>query len=67
KIWEAEAICQTPQAPPGTILKAEGDELHIACGDGILKIHSLQREGKNRLTTRQFLAGHRSLPGIRLE
>jgi methionyl-tRNA formyltransferase len=67
KIWEAEAVCQTPQAPPGTILKAEGDELHIACGDGILKIHSLQREGKNRLTTRQFLAGHRSLPGIRLE
>ncbi len=67
KIWEAEAVCQTPQAPPGTILVAEGDELHIACGDGILKIHSLQREGKNRLTTRQFLAGHRSLRGTCLE
>ncbi|MDI9400863.1 MAG: methionyl-tRNA formyltransferase [Verrucomicrobiota bacterium] len=66
KIWEATGSCETVSEPPGTILKAEGDELHIACAEGILKVHCLQREGKNRLTTRQFLSGHRDLLGVRL-
>lgn len=48
-----------PAPPPGTVVEAGADRLTVACGDGsILAIHELQPEGRRRLTTRAFLAGH---------
>jgi len=57
KIWEVVILSQKTEATPGTILKASGDDLWVATGDGILKILSLQREGKRRMETREFLLG----------
>ncbi len=58
----------TPSAPPpGTILRAENDELWIACGEGILRILELQREGKKPLPTRQFISGTSLTIGTQLE
>ena len=58
----------TPSAPPpGTILRAENDELWIACGEGILRILELQREGKKPLPTRQLISGTSLTIGTQLE
>ncbi len=46
-------------APAGTILEARGDQFHVACGEEtVLALHELQPEGRKRLATRAFLAGH---------
>jgi methionyl-tRNA formyltransferase len=52
-------VAGTARAPAGTILVARGDELHVACGhETVLALHELQPEGRKRLSTRAFLAGH---------
>jgi methionyl-tRNA formyltransferase len=54
-----ETVAGTAQGPAGTILVARGDELHVACGhETVLALHELQPEGRKRLSTRAFLAGH---------
>lgn len=45
-----------PSCPPGTILKAD-TELHIACGDGVLRILSLQRPNKKPMLAEDALRG----------
>jgi methionyl-tRNA formyltransferase len=51
---------------PGTIVAASGDDLRVACGDGVLRILSVQSEGSRPMSVREFLAGHRLTPGERL-
>ncbi len=48
---------------PGEILQAEGGELLIAAGEGALRIHQLQLEGKRPLSTEEFLRGCRLRAG----
>ena len=50
---------------PGTIVAASGDDLQIACGNGFVRILSLQAEGTRPMAVRDFLAGHRLAPGSR--
>lgn len=45
------------QAVCGQILEASGDSLKVQTGKGILKINSLQLEGKKRMDTAAFLRG----------
>jgi methionyl-tRNA formyltransferase len=45
-------------AMPGTIVRAHGDELLAAAGDGLVQILRIQPEGRRALTAREFLAGH---------
>jgi methionyl-tRNA formyltransferase len=53
---------------PGTIIRAEGDRLEVAAGDGrVLGLLALQPEGRRVMTTRAFLAGHHVTPGMRVE
>ncbi len=55
----AEAERLAPPAPAGTIIEARGDRLHVACGaETVLALHEVQPEGRKRLSTRAFLAGH---------
>ena len=44
-------------APPGTIVAASGDALHVATTEGTLAITQLQSEGKRVMSAREFLAG----------
>ena len=54
--------------PPGTIVRAEGDRLEIAAGDGhVLRVLALQPEGRRAMTAREFLAGRQVIPGTRVE
>jgi methionyl-tRNA formyltransferase len=49
---------------PGTILSLDG-QLEVACGEGSLRILEVQPEGKRRMGVKEFLLGHRLLPGTR--
>lgn len=58
----------TPPVPgvPGTVLEAHGDVLRVLTGDGVLRLHILQREGRRAVSAREFLAGRPIQPGARL-
>ena len=53
---------------PGVITRADGDTLAVAAGDRhTLRLLSIQREGRRAISTREFLAGRRIVPGMRLD
>jgi methionyl-tRNA formyltransferase len=55
-----------PEGPEGgTILDADGDRLVVAAGSGQLHVIQIQAEGKRPMGAREFLAGHRLIPGDR--
>jgi len=64
KCWQAECVAGT-QAPPGTVLAAGPDGIDVSCGDGVLKLESLQRPGKRSVTSAE-LATQIDLTGRRL-
>jgi methionyl-tRNA formyltransferase len=46
-----------PQAQPGKVVAAQGDDLLVAAGEGTLRLVEVQLEGKKRLDARAFLLG----------
>ena len=51
---------------PGTVVRATGDELIVACGDGMqLQVLEIQPEGRRTMTAREFLAGRAVAAGSR--
>ena len=60
------AVLPAPAAPPGAILEAAGDHLHVATGHDAIAIREIQVEGKRPMATRDFLAGHEVSLGDRL-
>ena len=64
KIWEAVAEEQAPkEASCGKILAVNKDSVVIGTGKGILKVYSLQLEGKKRMSAHDFLLGVRMQVG----
>ncbi len=55
KCWEAE-VCAGVACEPGTIISADQDGIVVACGEGALRLTSLQRPGKRRVAAREFAA-----------
>ncbi len=69
KIWEADVLPEDASAnivEPGTVLEASGSSLLVAAGRGVLKITSLQLEGKKRMDTAAFLRGYSLKTGDRM-
>jgi methionyl-tRNA formyltransferase len=66
KLWRA-ALRPELSGAPGTVLRADGQEVVVACGEGALSLLELQRPGGKRLPVRAFqqqpqaLAAGRSL------
>jgi methionyl-tRNA formyltransferase len=53
---------------PGTVVRAQGDELIVACGGGTaLRVLEIQPEGRRTMTAREFLAGRGVAQGARFE
>lgn len=52
-------------APPGTVLEAEGDRLVLAAGEGAVALRRVQPAGKRAMDVEQFLRGYRVRPGDR--
>jgi methionyl-tRNA formyltransferase len=67
-IWRASVLTEERvQSEEGLILKAQGDELVVSCGDEtVLRLHEVQPEGKRRMSARDFLNGSRLSAGERL-
>jgi methionyl-tRNA formyltransferase len=61
KIWRAELapaaveFACSPSPAPGTILSARGHELIVACGQGRLRLLTLQRPGGRRISATEYL------------
>lgn len=72
KIWEEkaadtkEAGIRLTDAAPGTIVGVEKDAVYVQTGDGVLKLLSLQLEGKKRMAVRDFLLGCQMKAGEQL-
>ena len=56
---------QAAREEPGTIVHAVGDRLLVQTGRGVLRLLSLQREGRRPVSAREFLAGRQIHPGDR--
>lgn len=67
-IHRTERTNERADLPGGTIVEAKGDRLLVAGGDGeVLRIVSIQPEGRRVMTAREFLAGRRITPGSRID
>ncbi|HEX8565024.1 MAG TPA: methionyl-tRNA formyltransferase [Pyrinomonadaceae bacterium] len=66
-IWRVDAERIEAAFEFGTILKARGDELIVACGEStVLRLHEVQPEGKRRMSVRDFLNGAKIEVGQKL-
>ena len=62
RIHAAEALPLAHAASAGTLLAASRDGLDVACGEGALRIRSLQRAGGRVITAADYLNARRDLP-----
>jgi methionyl-tRNA formyltransferase len=61
RIHAAGALSLEHAAAPGSLLAAGRDGLDVACGQGALRIRTLQREGGKAITAADFLNARRDL------
>ena len=67
-VRDIEAIFNNPAlvgVAPGTIVAARQERFLVATGEGLLALGEVQAEGKRPMDVRDFLAGHRVVPGDR--
>ena len=69
KLWccEIHSALRPSDVRQGTILSANADGIDVACGDGVLRITTLQRPGGKRLAVADFLRGFDVAPGMAFE
>jgi methionyl-tRNA formyltransferase len=65
KIWSSEPAAGHFSSP-GTVVRADGGNLVIACGEGALAVRELQRAGGRRLNAADFLSGNPIETGTRV-
>ena len=53
KCWAASALVGV-DAPPGTVLSSSAAGIDVACGEGVLRLESVQRPGKRTVTAVEF-------------
>ena len=61
RLHGALAVDETHNVAPGTLLRAGRDGLDLACGEGLLRIRVLQREGGKAITAADYLNGRPDL------
>lgn len=65
-IRRTAVIGEKTDVPPGSVVRAKGDDLVVAAGEGTaLKILEIQPEGRRPMSVREFLAGRSLAPGDR--
>ncbi|MGM0443475.1 MAG: methionyl-tRNA formyltransferase [Fibrobacterota bacterium] len=65
-ITAASAEKTSAHAAPGTILRAHKKDLHIACGEGVLKVERLKPAGKREMDVSAYLNGAQLEEGYRI-
>ena len=61
RVHGAVALDETHAAAPGTLLRAGREGLDVACGQGLLRIRVLQRDGGKAITAADYLNGRAEL------
>ncbi|GGZ69970.1 methionyl-tRNA formyltransferase [Lysobacter xinjiangensis] len=61
RVHGAIAVDAAHGAAPGTLLRAGREGIDIACGDGVLRVRVLQREGGRAITAADFLNARQDL------
>ncbi|HEV8694202.1 MAG TPA: methionyl-tRNA formyltransferase, partial [Lysobacter sp.] len=65
RLHGAIALDEGHSAQPGTLLRAGRDGLDIACGEGVLRVRVLQREGGKAITAADYINARRDLAAVR--
>ena len=65
RIWQAQALADTTDAAPGTVLHSSTEGVDVATGEGVLRITQLQPAGSRVMTVADFINAH-SLDGVTL-
>ncbi len=55
KIWSATALDSNTHATPGTVVQLHADAFDVATGDGVLRVHQVQRPGGKRISAAEYL------------
>ena len=55
RIWSAQALAASASLPAGSVLAANRDGIDIACGQGMLRVRELQRDGGRRMAVANYL------------
>lgn len=61
RIHTASALDETHDTAPGSVLRAGRDGIDIACGQGALRIRTLQRDGGKAIAAADYLNARRDL------
>jgi len=62
-LGRVQALSETTDAVPGTVLAAEKDGVTVATGEGVLQIREIQPAGRNMMPVNAFLRGYSLQPG----
>jgi methionyl-tRNA formyltransferase len=59
KVWRARVHDTVTRAQPGTVLAVDADGIRVQAGEGVVVITELQRAGAKRLSSSEFIRGHK--------
>ncbi|MEM7358113.1 MAG: methionyl-tRNA formyltransferase [Pseudomonadota bacterium] len=64
RLWQSTVLKQKGVAgSAGTVLSIDDQGISVACGDGVLRLEKLQRDGSKPLQAREFCNGYELTPG----
>ena len=58
KLWRAQALEDSTDAPAGTVVAAGKEGLDISAGGRLLRVTQIQAPGKKRMNTGDYLRGN---------
>ena len=58
KIWDADVVEGKEGAVPGSVIRTGKEFFDIACGEGALRVLTVQLEGKKKMSVKDFLLGY---------
>lgn len=61
RLHGAVALPKQSDAEPGTVVAAGRDGIDVACGEGVLRVRVLQRDGGKAITAADYVNGRRDL------
>lgn len=63
KVWRSSVEKAEVKETPGTVMSADKEGIHVACGQDVLVLREVQLEGKKRMEADAFLRGCQLKPG----
>lgn len=58
RIWSAESVDESTEAPPGTVIRCDAAGIRVATGTGVINLTQLQLAGGKPLAAAELLKAH---------